>query len=188
MTIKLFFVILSIAFSLKNVIIPLEKFDRVKTLELFGKAYELLPNQPADKEKFLITVDKWLSLYISIINIFWEFNPTFFHNLAWRVVGAKQEAWLSIVDKVQENLKTYFVIDDEINKKANEYIHNYNLKVLDALLAKDFEAQKRKFDKQCALAIAKEIEKAKAQFDNGEPEGEWEYFVDSQGIHINKNR
>ncbi len=186
---KLFFVILSIAFSLKNVIIPLKEFDREKTLELFEKVYELLPNQPADKEKFLTTVDKWLSLYISIVNIFWEFNPSFFHNLAWRVVGAEQSMWLSIIEKVQENLKTYFVIDNEINQKANYYIHNYNLQVLDALLAKDFEAQKRVFDKQCTLAIAKEIEKAKAKFDTGAPEGnDWVYYIDSNGIHVNKNK
>lgn len=183
MTIKLFFVILSIAFSLKNVIIPLEKFDRVKTLELFGKAYELLPNQPADKEKFLITVDKWLSLYISIINIFWEFNPTFFHNLAWRVVGAKQEAWLSIVDKVQENLKTYFIIDDELNQKMNDYIHEYNLKVLAALTQKDFETQVRKFDNQFQNIVAKEIEKFKQKMSHGEPPGDWLFYVDGYGIH-----
>ncbi len=185
---KLFFTILSIAFSLKDVIIPLRKFDRTKTLELFGEVYDLLPNQTTSKEEFLKTVDKWLSLYIYIVNVFWEFNPEFFHNLAWRVVGAKQEAWLSIVDKVQESLKGYFVIDDEINQKANEYIHNYNLQVLDNLLEKDFEAQRRKFDKQCSLSIDKEIKKLKEQFDTGEPEGNWVYYIDSSGIHLNQNR
>jgi len=186
--VKLFFVILSIVSSLKNVIIPLEKFDRVKTLELFGKVYDQLPNQPATKEKFLESIDKWLSLYILIVNIVWEFKPDIFHKLAWTVVGAEQSAWLSVVEKVQKYLKGYFVIDDEINQKANSYIHAYNLKVLDALLDKDCEVERKEFDYQCTRSINRLIEELKAKMHSDSEEDSWYMYVDHSGIHINKGK
>jgi len=62
------------------------------------------------------------------------------------VVKAEHDTWLWIVERVQRNLKPYFIIDDEINQKANSYIHAYNLKVLDALIEKDFEVERKKFD------------------------------------------
>ena len=185
---KMFCVILSVVSSLKSVILPLKPFSRSKVLELFGKIYDLLPNHPVTKEVFLQSVDKWLTLYVLIVNALWELNPELCHKLAWSVVKAEQSAWLSIVEQVQKYLKPYFTIDDEINNKANEYIHVYNLKVLDALLTKDFEVERKKFDEQCTESINREIEKLKAQMSTGEPDGEWLFYIDHSGIYINENK
>jgi hypothetical protein len=191
--VKLFFVALSIVSSLKNVIVPLEKFNRAKTLELFGKVYDQLPNHPTSKEAFLQSVDKWLSLYILIVNIIWEFNPEFCHKLAWSIVKAEQAAWLSIVEKVQKYLKAYFIIDDEINKKANDYIHTYNLKVLDALLEKDLESQQKQWDYWLNRMFTKEVEilKEKLMGLSGSGDGlvgDWLIYMDHTGIHVNKDK
>lgn len=191
--IKLFCVALSIVSSLKNVILPLEKFDRAKTLELFGKVYDQLPNNPVSKEVFLQSVDKWLNLYILIVNIIWEFNTELCHKFAWSIVKAEQSAWLSIVEKVQKYLKAYFIIDDEINQKANEYIHAYNLKVLDALIEKDFESYQKQLDYCLNWQFEREIEIVKEKLmelsGSGDgPVGDWLIYMDHTGIHINENK
>ena len=187
--VKMFFVILSVVSSLKNIILPLEKFNRSKTLELFGKIYDLLPNHPVSKDEFLCSADKWLNLYVLIVNTLWELNPELCHKLAWSIVKAEQNTWLWIVERVQKNLKSYLTIDDEINSKANEYIHAYNLKVLEALIGKDFEIERKKFDDWCSESINREVEKLKAQMNSGgEPGGEWLIYIDSTEIHVNKNK
>jgi len=59
---------------------------------------------------------------------------------------------------------------------------------LDALLDKDCEVERKEFDEQCTRSINREIEKLKAQMNAGEPNGEWLFYVDNNGIHINKGK
>jgi len=185
--VKLFFVAVSIVAALKEVILPLRGLDREKVLDLFDKAYELLPGQPVSSADFRNSIDKWLNLYVLVVDLIWEFNPELCHKLAWSIVKAEQSAWLWIVEQVQKNLKGYLVIDEGLNRKINEHIHAYNLKVLEALLEKDFEIQRKKFDDWCSKLIEREVEILKEKLNQklGEPVGGWVFYIDRSGIYVN---
>lgn len=185
--VKLFFVAISIVSALRDVILPLKPFNRAKALELFGKAYELLPTNPVSKDEFIRSIDKWIDLYIFVVNSLWYISPELCHKLAWSVVKAEQSGWLYIVENLQKYLKGYIVFDDEINQKVNSYIHAYNLKILDALLDKDFEIQRKQIDEWFDKTVEVAVEKIKEKLNKevGEPPGGWIIYIDRTGMYIN---
>jgi len=73
---------------------------------------------------------------------------------------------------------------EEIQEKVNFYSKEYNGKVLETLIQKDYEIQIQKFDKWWEQSKKEAVEKLKEKLSNGQPpEEECLWWYDKDGFH-----
>ncbi len=187
--IKFVFLIISTIASLKPIIIVTEQYDHQKTLLLFSQLYDSLTTiTPLElsKDEFLEKVDRWISFFLKVVDFLWEINPELCHTMVWKWVGIERSIWLGIAGKLvvyaQES-------KEEIDAKIAYYSHLYNLKVVEALIAKDLEIQLKKFEPYWKQSVQKAVEEIMQKLCNGEPpEDDWLWYYDTNGLHENPNR
>jgi hypothetical protein len=178
---KRLFLDLLIVSCLKDIIIPIDEFDRQLTLKLFSKLYDTFPEKPCPKEEYLQKIDKWLNFYRKIVDFVWYLSPDLMHSLTWAVVKTEQKAWMEVVSWLMRWAEE---TKEEIQEKVNFYSKEYNGKVLETLIQKDYEIQIQKFDKWWEQSKKEAVEKLKEKLSNGQPpEEECLWWYDKDGFH-----
>ena len=178
---KRLFLDLLIVSCLKDVIIPVDKFDHQLTLKLFSKLYDTFPEKPCPKDEYLQKIDKWLNFYRKIVDFVWYLSPDLMHSLTWAVVKTEQKAWMEVVSWLMRWAEE---TKEEIQEKVNFYSKEYNGKVLETLIQKDYEIQIQKFDKWWEQSKKEAVEKLKEKLSNGQPpEEECLWWYDKDGFH-----
>ena len=178
---KRLFLDLLIVSCLKDIIIPIEQYDHQLTLKLFGKLYDTFPEKPCSKEEYLQKIDKWLNFYRKLVGFAWYLSPELMHSLTWTVVKTQQKAWMEVVNWLMRWAEE---TKEEIQEKVNFYSKEYNGKVLETLIQKDYEIQIQKFDKWWEQSKKEAVEKLKEKLSNGQPpEEECLWWYDKDGFH-----
>lgn len=179
--IKRLFLDLLIVSCLKDILIPIEKYDHQLTLKLFGKLYDTFPEKLETKEKYLQKIEKWLNLYRRLVDLAWYISPNLMHSLTWAVVKTQQKAWMEVINWLMRWVQE---TKDEIQEKTNFYSMEYNGKVAEALIQKDYEIQIEKFDRWWEQSKKEAVEKLKEKLSDGKPpEESCLWWHDKDGLH-----
>jgi len=182
-SVKIFFLTLSIASQLKNVIIPVHRYNHQKTLDLFSRMYNLL-DVGVSKEVYLRDIDKYVNLYIKVVELLWFISPGVWHQITWVVVGIQQSTLKGIVKLAERYLVNYINFDPDLDTKINEHVHLYNLRVLESLLRRDFEVAVKGMEYQFTKDLEQAIFEAKGK--SVPPVGNYLFYVDHTGTHKRK--
>jgi hypothetical protein len=178
---KRLFLDLLIVSCLKDVIVPIDEFDRELTIKLFGKLYDTFPEKPCSKEEYLQKIDKWLNFYRKLVDFVWYLSPDLMHSLTWAVVKTQQKAWMEVVNWLMRWAEE---TKEEIQEKINYYSKEYNEKVLEALIQKDYEIYINRYNEYWERKKKEAIDDLmQKQGDDNEPDGSFPYWIDEDGWH-----
>lgn len=179
--IKQLFLDLLIVTCLKDVILPIEKLDHQLTIKLFEKLYDTFPEKSYSKEEYIKNMDRWLGLYRKIVDFAWLISPNLMHSLTWVFVKAEQGSWMEFISYL---MKWSSETKEEINEKIDYYKKEYNGKVLESLIQKDYEAYVNGYNDYWERKKKEAIEEfMQKQGDDNEPDGNFPYWVDEDGGH-----
>ena len=103
------------------------------------------------------------------------------HSLTWAVVKTQQKAWMEVINWLMRWVQE---TKDEIQEKTNFYSMEYNGKVAEALIQKDYEIQIEKFDRWWEQSKKEAVEKLKEKLSDGKPpEESCLWWHDKDGLH-----
>jgi len=186
-TVRIVALALCIVSELQYVVVPIKDIDRKKLRELFSSLHNLLGNDELHipKHEFLDNVDKYIELYVKVVDVMWFISPRIFHALTWRVTGIRQKVWKRGIELAHKYLGSYIQFDPLLDQKINEHIHQYNLNVLSALLRKDSKRSIELYRISIQRSIEQAIAEEKAKRPTDLPLGNWLKFRNHTGLYKN---
>lgn len=186
--VRIFFLVLSLTAELKHIIVPLKKFSHQKALDILERIYGFLDSPEITLQEFLSVSDRFLTLFSKIVDLFWFLSPETFHKIVWSIIGSEQWFWNWGIMQAQKFLSNYINFDPDLEDKINYHVHQYNLRVLEALVQKDLEMAVKLFDAQFKDSVEEAIDEFKKKHSSDVPPvGNWLYIIDGNGIRENTN-
>jgi hypothetical protein len=182
---KLFFIYARIILEARKLLVLVGEYCPEKVEALVRKLYRYLPEKGVDEETFVNNFVKYLKLIQALVDIVWLISPRIMHYLTWKYLDLERSGWKWFSNTVQKYVDQ---VATDLEQCIEYYTHVYNREKLGDLLRKDFEIQLQKFDYVFQEMIRQEINREVKKYSSQvNPDGNWIYSIDENGIHENPN-